>query len=261
MAAADPNGPCDYSTGHGFVFFSPNVDSDCDSFVIYHLGELECPHQYIVAAEVTVQKNVRDLYCNKFKSGNETVFVVAPEFILPQFFGGQIPSFTSQFFQGFFTTVLLDSIAVNVVNIIYGQMINVVQPGSLAYYLYEDSKGHQFMSHVISTAPDFDHLILVEVGGTPIKNTNTGRKGPVLVQFSPANTFANRLQEGKEYEGTVYEVNQKGQMEARPISVWTHQNIYPGPNKLNGDGQTDFQQFCVEPSRPMWDSCRVFGKF
>jgi hypothetical protein len=78
MAAADPNGPCDYSTGHGFVFFSPNVDSDCDSFVIYHLGELECPHQYIVAAEVTVQKNVRDLYCNKFKSGNETVFVVAP---------------------------------------------------------------------------------------------------------------------------------------------------------------------------------------
>jgi hypothetical protein len=77
---------------------------------------------------------------------NITVLTYCAEFILPQFFGGRIPSFTSQFFQGFFTTVLLDSIAVNVVDIIYGQMINVVQPGSLAYYLYEDSKGHQFMS-------------------------------------------------------------------------------------------------------------------
>lgn len=83
---------------------------------------------------------------------------------------------------------------------------------------------------MISTAPDFDHLILVQVGGRPITNPLTGRKvctdlqfmnensprsalqGPVLVQFPVANTFANRLVENMEYKGTVFEVNAKGQV-------------------------------------------------
>lgn len=70
--------PCDYSSGHGFVFFSPNYDTACDTFIIYHLGELECPHQYIVTAEVTVQQSLKALYCNKMAQENDTVYVVAP---------------------------------------------------------------------------------------------------------------------------------------------------------------------------------------
>ncbi len=76
--ALDANTPCDYQTGHGFVFFSPNFATNCDTFIIYHLAELECPHQYIIAAEVTVQDSLKNLYCGQINSGNETVFGVAP---------------------------------------------------------------------------------------------------------------------------------------------------------------------------------------
>lgn len=78
MVAPPANGPCDYQSGHGFVFFSPNYDTSCDSFFIYHLGELECPHQYIVVAEVAVQPALKAAYCKAIRSGNETVFTIAP---------------------------------------------------------------------------------------------------------------------------------------------------------------------------------------
>ncbi len=81
------------------------------------------------------------------------------------------------------------------------------------------------------------------------------------MQFDRANTFGNRLQEGNTYVGQLFEVNQKGQMASRTIAVHVTYNIYPGPNKLNGDGTADFQQFCIEPNRPIWDSCRVFQQF
>lgn len=65
---------------------------------------------------------------------------------MPQFISGQIKSFTTQFYQGFFATLLFDSVTINVVDVVYGQMINVIQPDGLAYLLYEDGESNLFMS-------------------------------------------------------------------------------------------------------------------
>lgn len=257
LVATPAGTPCDYQTGHGFVFFSPNYDSNCDSFFIYHLAELECPHQYIVVAEVSPDPALKAAYCKQIQTGNETTYGVAPEFILPQFMRGQITTFTSQFFQGFFTTVLLDSVTVNLKNIVYAQMINIIQPGSLGYFLYEDSEDNRFMSHAITTAPDFDQLLLVDVQADNPDDAPNGRKGPVYVSFNVPNTYANRLKEGQDYTGMMYAVIYDGQLSPREIKIHIRKNIYPGPNKLNGDGQTDFQRFCAEKDRPVWDSCRI----
>ncbi len=69
------------------------------------------------------------------------------------------------------------------------------------------------------------------------------------------NTYENRLQEGQTYTGQMYAVGIGGKLWPEAINIFVNKNIYPGPNKANGDGLHDFQQFCVEKDRPVWDSC------
>lgn len=59
---------------------------------------------------------------------------------------GHITSFSTQFFQGFFYSVLEDSVTIKVMNMLYAQMINIMQTEYLSYYLYQDSAGNHFMS-------------------------------------------------------------------------------------------------------------------
>ena len=249
---------CNYKSGHGMVLLSSKL---CNYFVFHHLGEFECPHSWDVKVEVAFEnQSEQSSFCKIVLESNQTTFTLAPEFFLPSFFTGNGPSIISnaQVFSGFFTGDPVINVTLRVVQTLFYEEYGMIMLPNLTYNVLPLGNDELLLWHRIGIAPDFDHgkekdwfyywllIFSLVLRVSSDFSFPTSRKWPMLVEFPFVNTFDNRLQEGSKVHGFI-----GGLQYAFAIE----ENIYPGADKLNGDGKTDFQQYCVVPSRPKWHLC------
>jgi hypothetical protein len=235
--------PCDYATGHGLVIVpSPS----CSHFLGHHLGEFECPHQYDVKISFTfASQSDQSTFCRTVRNRTQTTYTMAPEVVLPQLAAGVVSTFTSDIYDGFFGATIMSNVTFLYERTVFFMQYGLLRPPQLTYLLLPEDDGQTLLLwHYVSTPPDFDHLLRVSSSYSFPKVHGWA----LAVQFANlSNNYDNRLAPGKEYAGIV---NGTTVSTFKVIS-----NIYPGTNRYNGDGRTDFVQYCVEPNRPKWNLC------
>lgn len=237
---------CDYVSGHGMVVVS---SEDCLHFIGHHLGEFECPHQYDVKVVFRFANPLdRQRFCQLMAANaTQTVYTIAPELVLPDLFAGKVKAFSSDVTDGFFGETLMANVSFIYEKTLYAAAYGVLRPHTLTYLILPDGGNGTFlMWHYISTPPDFDHVLRVVVT-TPEFSFPAGHEWAMIVQFpSLANDYSNRLTGGY-IQGFVNGT--------QSVTIKVMRHIYPSFRGYNGDGRTDFAQYCVEPNRPKWPLC------
>eukprot|EP00013_Stygamoeba_regulata_P023830 CAMPEP_0177650898 /NCGR_PEP_ID=MMETSP0447-20121125/12219_1 /TAXON_ID=0 /ORGANISM="Stygamoeba regulata, Strain BSH-02190019" /LENGTH=293 /DNA_ID=CAMNT_0019153861 /DNA_START=31 /DNA_END=912 /DNA_ORIENTATION=+ len=257
---------CNHISGHGFVLFS---DLECTTHWIHHLPEFQCPHMYDVKAQVQfVNATQERIYCQDRARGEEFTYTVVPEFVLPRFIAGEISSFSSPLTRGFFNSTLVDDVAMTVQQdgVIFARQFDMLTAQTLTYYLWpasanpfatsssSASSSYFYMSHYVTTPPNFDQLMMARVYSTDGSwEFPADRRSPLAVYFpGVSDVYASRLRENLTYKAVI-----QGALNGQqhPVTIETVQNYYPGPAGYNGDGTTDYREYCVDKEKPHWVEC------
>ena len=159
------------------------------------------PHDYQAILEVKISDQAKEAYIKAKKiNPNETVYTIVPEvFVLPEMINNP-RTFNAKIYQGHFErggTPIIENINVNISKVIYFKKFDSkdTHPEKVQYLFFGDEK-EIFGAHLITTKPDFDHII--EVGTSPlliellnsnpylnIELTELQKQTPVKAGFSP----------------------------------------------------------------------------
>lgn len=160
---------------------------------------------------------------------------------------GTVTAFSSDITSGFFGDVVMQNVSFVWRSTPYFAEYGLLRPSVNSYLLLPDhgSAASFLLWHMVTTPPDFDQVLRIQAPGFVFPS---GRNWPLMVQFpSMPNDYKWRLVVGQSYDGVL---NGTSTLSFRVLS-----NIYPSPSQFNGDGRTDFVQYCVVPSRPKWALC------
>ena len=179
---------------HGMLLFGN------DKIYLSHLPMFHSPHDYQVILETKLSQPTKEIYLQAKKSNpSETVYTLVPEvFVLPEMISNPKP-FKATIFQGHFErggNPIAGNITVNISKVIYFKKFDPrnSHPKKVKYIYFGQEE--IFGVHLITTKPDFDHI--VEVGTSPmllellssqsfieVELTDLRKQTPVKAGFSP----------------------------------------------------------------------------
>ena len=168
------------------------------------------PHRYQAILEVRFDKagaTPQEVYFKDRKSHPAIkMYTINPEkFLLPSLAGGDtVRRFKGTVFRGHPEKLqkgeglILTDIAVTVKKVVHFREFDsaMKKPAQLEYLLF--GKGDElFLAHYITSPPDFDQVLAVQITGTTFSNEELA-KGIKLSVPGTANTAAARLREGQQ---------------------------------------------------------------
>lgn len=228
---------CNYPSGHGMVVLAA---PDCRSFVAHHLGEFECPHHWDVKLRFRfASESDRVTFCGL----NASLFTLAPTVVLPSLAQASPPApFTSDVMTGFFGNPALSNVRFWLDRTLYVAEYGLLRPRTLQYLVLPEQGSNTFIAwHLVTTPPDFDQVLRVSLTGVSFPK---GRDWPLLLELDLPNEYEHRLSLGQRYP-----------IRSPAGSLRVDKLLYPTADKENGDGTTDFLQYCVNKTRPQWALC------
>lgn len=138
--------------------------------VIYasHLPMFHSPHDYQIISVLELSKEDKDKYDQDKKDHpDDSVYTIEPEtFVLPEMIN-HTKTFRASIYRGHFErggTKFLENIPVKIKQVIYYKQFyqTAVKPANLQYLLFGNQK-EQFLVHRISSKPDFDENMTVQI--------------------------------------------------------------------------------------------------
>jgi len=133
-----------------------------------HLPMFHSPHHYQILLELELEKAVQSRF-NKYQRAHPQVvtFTLAPErFVLPEMMT-QPRLFKAVLYDGHFERggkAITDSVLVKIKNVVYLKKFEKAEPREAhTRYIVFGNEKEQFAAHVITQAPDFDHVVQVIV--------------------------------------------------------------------------------------------------
>ncbi len=228
-------------------------DSSCSFFMLHHLGEFECPHQYDFKARVRFANRAQQqLFCKLNSVNNSAMFTAQPEFILPEFVQNPVP-FTTDITAGFFGDVVIRDVQFIPISVPFFAEYGVLTNTNMKYYLLPASNGtgkekEFILWHVVTVPPSFDQVLLVSI---PDFVWPADRDWPLLVNAGVDDLYRFRLSAPSHVQLVIEGVSQNSGF----FNVNVLDNIYPSIAQYNGDGRTDFETYCVNKTRPTWKLC------
>ena len=133
-----------------------------------HLPMFHSPHDYQIILEAALGERIHETYLRDQKNNPEvTVYTLVPEpFILPNMVHDPKP-FSASLYRGHFErggTAIATNFNVNIRRLIYFKKFesNTTKPENLSYILFGTTE-ELFLAHVVSSKPDFDHVLRVEL--------------------------------------------------------------------------------------------------
>tara|TARA_R110002050_G_scaffold286979_1_gene437846 strand:+ start:293 stop:949 length:657 start_codon:yes stop_codon:yes gene_type:complete len=204
-------------------------------------------------------------YCKDAVATGETTYCVAPEFILPNFIVGNIANFTSPLYRGFFTdddsNVINEKLSLKVEEVFYARQYDTLPITHLTYLIWpaspstlpaDGSAAEFFVSHYITVPPNFDQIMRVRVLDSSFWSPE--RVYPLTMYMAETtDEYVSRFSVDQLVTGMLFGGNSTDIGKLYTFHVL--ENVYPSVSEYNGDGQTDFLQYCVEPARPRWYLC------
>jgi hypothetical protein len=174
-----------------------------------HLPMFMAPHNTQLILEVAVEDGDHSLLeawsRERESHPDQRVYTVMPEtFALSTLYTPDPPArslFRARFFRGHLEhggVVIpeLSNVKVRVTHVVYAKRFDQEsKPDELTYLLF--GRGEEaFLAHVISRPPDFDQILSVELGDTPLDEDAT-KAGIEVVVPGRANTAEERLRDGR----------------------------------------------------------------
>ena len=158
-------------------------------------------------------------------------------------------SFKARVFRGHFeregNVAVLDGVDVTVKNVVHFHEFDpkAARPGKLEYFIF--GKGDElFMAHLITSPPDFDQVVAVELPGHKFTDAQLG-KGVRVVFTDRENSVASRLKEGEQAAGEIG----AGRAPKQKIQVKASREIFfeegelqtpPNPDTTDEEGSAGF---------------------
>jgi hypothetical protein len=195
--------PTPMTSNHGFYVLGEGADlcSHIPMFMDPHKAQLFLEVK-ITAPEGDVGKIIRD---DRKKTGAKEYVLVSDPLQLPTLAPGapnRRQSFTGRVFRGWPFDEKTGAIPDTAPKVLPGVTVEVTRPiyfrtfvdgakplGALSYYSFCTAEG-RYLAHVITSPPDFDHILKVEVEGLDAKHA----KDTVELEFpGVANTTADKL--------------------------------------------------------------------
>jgi len=176
-------------------------------------GEPPMPHRYQAILEVAIAKQ-NSYVKDRREHGSTRIYTLNPEnFVLPALVSSDsqskpLRSFKAMaIFRGHLErdnrVRILQDVDVSVKNVIYFREFDPEDKKSpqLEYLLF--GKGQElFMAHVITAAPDFDHIVSVKIIDHKFTNAELA-KGVTVVFPGNTNAVASRLREKQRVVGEI----------------------------------------------------------
>ena len=145
----------DHPSVHGMVILGK------EKVYLYHLPMFHNPHDYQVIIEATFDSKALE----KYQASSGLMTLVPEKFSLPAMMKNPRP-FKAQIYSGHFERggELLTTTMVTIQKVLLFRKLNPVGPrdDEPHYYLFGNEK-EQFVAHKISTRPDYDQLLKVNV--------------------------------------------------------------------------------------------------
>ena len=133
-----------------------------------HLPMFHSPHDYQVILEVEFDQTAKAIYDSSAESAPQELYTIAPDedFVLPEMVKAG-NSFPATLFKGHFErgeTAIANAVSIKIVNVLYFKKFqaNAAMPKS-AQYLYFGNEKEQFLAHIITTKPDFDQILSLQL--------------------------------------------------------------------------------------------------
>jgi len=222
---AEASRPPDPPGSHGMLVIG------LETVFCYHLPMFMSPHHYQVILEVKLSQQGSDpqqTYREDRKSHLKTrVYTFAPiPFVLPDVFppAFKLKTFRGDLFRGHFeqppefpdeAVQIGSGIEVTITNVAFVQKLLPLPAmlDSLEYVLFGKSN-ELFLAHLITKKGDFDQVVSANIKGHEFADDEL-RQG-IRVQFSGANSFSQRLAEGKTVFGNAQVSGNKLAIEVTP---------------------------------------------
>lgn len=222
--AHDTTSQQDKAAGHGMLVVGTGA------MFFSHLPMFMSPHDYQVILEGTLAgADPQRIYRDDRKAHPETVIYTfnPTAFVLPDLFppAPKRVKFRGDLVREHFESppefpkephTIARGVDVNVTNVVYFQKLNPDESvaDTLEYLLF--GKGEElFLAHVITGAPDFDHIVSASVTGRQF--TDDELRAGIRVQFpGTANRPAQRLRQGKTVSGTTHIADKKIEIKVEP---------------------------------------------
>jgi len=203
----------DPAGGHGMVVVGQ------DTMFFSHLPMFMSPHHYQVIVEGTLSQPGSDPQGayreDRKRHPQANVYTFNPAaFVLPDIFPPALTrkQFRGDLFRGHFESppefpdepaLLARGITVNISNVVYSQKLipHPTRPDGLEYLLF--GRGEElFLAHVITTPPDFDQILSVNVTGHAFGD-DVLRRGVRVQMPGSVNSPAQRLKPGNTAAATA----------------------------------------------------------
>jgi hypothetical protein len=145
---------------HGMLLFGAK------KFYLSHLPMFHKPHDYQAILEVEFEDHANEIYLSSMaKDPSEKIYTIAPEvFVLPDVVEG-MKSFKTAIFKGHFERggkeIVRHTIAKITKVILFKKFDPTEKKADVPSYLIFGSVFEPFMTHLITSAPDFDHILSV----------------------------------------------------------------------------------------------------
>lgn len=132
-----------------------------------HLPMFHSPHDYQVILEVELSTEAKKTYLDSLGASAETVYTLVPEtFVLPEMISSPRP-FKASLFKGHFERgghEIAKRVEVQIKKVVFFAKFDpTATHHANATYLVFGHATEQFLAHVITSKPDFDHLVEVKV--------------------------------------------------------------------------------------------------
>jgi len=250
---------CDYSSGHGGVlFWNDGARGTVGEFGFYHFAMFQCPHQWDVVAYLKPTAEVIKLLKVGQANVNQTYSII-PEFVMRNFIDMKFKTINSELLEGFLgDPVPLPSgkkeTTFDVLSIAKGVEFSLInRPTNLTYEVYLYGTEGALFKHQVVSPPEFDHIFLGKIHSEEVDLKLLKRDKPYILTFPAPNELAYRPAEEVLYGTLSVPVKSTGLYKQLAVSVQAGRQIYPGPQKLNGDGLADLTRLCGGNSK--WSEC------
>jgi hypothetical protein len=199
--------PTDKPSVHGMVLLGR------ERIFLSHLPMFHTPHNYQVILEVSLSKPGIDPQASYVEDQQQTgtlLYTIAPEkFVLPELAWPDLQtpkrrSFHAAIYRGHFEregVPILEDVLFTVTRVIHFRKFdpNASALPALEYFFF-GSPQELFLAHSITRAPDFDHLLPVQVASHPFREEALQQGIPVVFPDRP-NVIAERLGEHQQVVG------------------------------------------------------------
>jgi len=251
---------CDFSSGHGgILFWNDGAKGTHGEYGFYHLAMFQCPHQWDVVAYLKPTPEVIKLLQVGQADVNQTYSII-PEFVMRDFVGKKFDTVKSQVLEGFLgDPVTLPSSGTNevpfsVLTIARGVEFGLInRPTQLTYEVYLYGTEGALFKHQVVSPPEFDHIFLGKIHSEDVDLKQLKRDKPYILTFPVPNEVEYRPADDIMQGMLTVPVNATGLYQQLPVTVQAGRQIYPGPQKLNGDGLADLTRLCADNAK--WTEC------